>query len=363
MAIQQVGIFSHRKLVGYYRYADLFQILPLEITNSDLKMDFPLILEIDYCPEFFIGGKKALWYRDIWEAERLRVIQNKSGKRVNFSEPWGNFFEKETKRLRPRAVGEEVIHLLTLFTNHRFFSYGSEPHWFLSFDEHTNEDKQHWGELGYLFPTKVKDKLLSNVASYTEVNRVPVGEYRKKERDIIDISIKNEIMLPENIDRLFGLYFSLSDESKKIFYTACKFYNQALELKSTHPSLSLVASVTAIEALIENSEGRNCSECGAKPSIDRCKSCGLPRHQISSRFKQFFHTYGGDSELLNKFARDFYSFRSSVAHGGLLRDDLNDSGFYAGNNDEQQEFRRNSLEIVPKIIVNWLVQKDITNTS
>jgi hypothetical protein len=328
MAIQQIGLFSHIKLNGYYRYGNVFQILPLDVTKDTLLIDFPLILEVNYCPKVFIGEQSPLWYRDVWEEERLRSIENKSGKKVDFSETWGKAFELQTKSLRKIAIGEEVANLLTLFTNHRLFSYDSKQYWFLSIDETNKEFKQHWGQIGYLFPTKAQDQNLSDVASYTDVNRIPVDEYNKKMRDAFYVGSENEISFPADIDKLLDIYFGLSDENKKIFYIACKLYNQALELKSTHPSFSLVASVTAVEALIKDSSEKGCTECGAKPSIEQCASCGLPRHQISSRFKQFFIEYGEDSESMNRFARDFYTFRSSIAHGGLLREDLNDSGFH-----------------------------------
>ena len=56
-----------------------------------------------------------------------------------------------------------------------------------------------------------------------------------------------------------------------------------------------------------------------------------------------------------KFAGTLYITRSKLAHGGLLRDDLHDSGFYAGDKDEEQQFRRNSLILVRIAILNWLI--------
>jgi len=112
----------------------------------------------------------------------------------------------------------------------------------------------------------------------------------------------------------------------------------------------------AIEALVNCHEdnGPRCKECNAPESIEKCTVCGLPRYRVTSRFKNFLIKFC--SGLPNKFANTLYQVRSKLAHGGLLRDDLHDSGFYAGDKDEEQSFRRETRIVIRKVLLNWLIR-------
>ncbi len=185
---------------------------------------------------------------------------------------------------------------------------------------------------------------------------IPMKEYYARLRDAISSGEDNIILLPENIDALFDLYFGLDRNTKTAFYTACRLYKQSLELRSTYASLSLVSTVMAIEALVNcvKDKAQPCPKCGAPKSIETCPVCGLPRHRVRSRFKKFLLDFC--SELPKKFADALYDTRSKLAHGGLLRADLYDSGFYGGDKDEEEGLRRKSLVVIRIAILNWLIR-------
>lgn len=362
---KQTGIFSHRQLKSCYRYKDIFQILPVNVSDDiPLNMDYPLIIEARYSSDIWPKRDINFWFRDSWEMERWKTIQNKHGKEIDFSSEWGKAYEQETKYRRSNAIFEEIINLLTLFTNHRFFSYRNDQRWFTTFNHEKNESNQHWGSIGYKFNLNAtNEEKLSDISKYNDIKKVDSHAYNHKIRDAIYVGEHDqEITFPNDIDSLFNLYFDLNSDDMKQFYSACKLYVHALELKGSHPSLSLVSSAAAIEALNKDIEKITCTECGSKPSMETCDECGLPRHRISSKFKQFFSDYGSDSNEFNKFAKSFYSFRSNVAHGGLLRADHHDSGFYASDNDEQEQFCRNSLIVVQKLLLNWLIKHPRDNS-
>jgi len=413
LVTQQTGLFSQRQMSGYYRYKDIFQILPLNVSLEDQLIDFPLLLEIKYCPDVWPASSETFWYRDVWERDRLERIKNKSQmKRIDYDDDWIKAYQKTTKMKRSVAIYEEISNLLTLFSNHNFFKYSHENKWFLSnnkddddwikaskkttkmkrstaiFEKLSNlltslsnhiffkyngeqkcflaNDKEvdkftaQWGQVFYNFPSLVGDcNELSDVDGYEKIKKIKVQQYKKKSRESYCYSEDegaNDITFPADLDALFDKYFNLNNDDMGKFYTACKLYNQALELETTHSSLSLVASAMAIEALLNNEVEKY--KCGHEKSIEQCENeeCKIPIYGLNSRFKQFFLEYAADSPVMEKFAGKFYKFRSGIAHGGLLRDDLHDSGFYAGDNDEEQAFRGESLSITNHLLINWLVK-------
>ena len=191
-----------------------------------------------------------------------------------------------------------------------------------------------------------------------EVTKVPTKKYYARDRDAFYVGGDNTVQLPENIDQLFDLYFKLHPDRKTGFHTACRLYNKALELRNTCASLSLVAAVMAIEALVNSSEDdgpvKKCEECGTLESIEKCSVCGMPRYRATSRFTKFICDFG--SEDIKTFASALYRTRSKLAHGGLLREDLHDSGFCAGYKDEEKMFRMESLSLTRIAILNWLIK-------
>lgn len=359
--VQQTGLLSTQPLRGYYRYKDLFQIFPSATQNLSFQQDHPLILEICYFPEVWPHRDQLLWHRDFWERERFEYIREHSPKKeLNPSDEWVKAYQSQTMTRRLPAIIAEVSGLLTLFNNHRFFTYHAEQHWFIPIPAPDKDDaprRSLWGQLGYVHDALESGADLSE-PTCPEVTRVPIQKYYARFRDAIYAGEDNTVQLPESIDQLFDLYFKLHPDRKTGLHTACYLYNRALELRTTCASLSLVAAVMAIEALV-NCSGSDaplkvCEECRTPESIEKCSVCGLPRFRATSRFKQFLSDFG--SEDLKKFANDLYKTRSKLAHGGLLRDDLHDSGFYAREKDEERMFRMTSLSLVRIAMLNWLIK-------
>lgn len=357
---QQTGLLSAQPLRGYYRYRDLFQILPAAAQNQSFQHDHPLIIEICYFPDVWPHRDQLLWHRDLWERERFEYIRDHSPKKeLDPSDEWVKAYQYQTTTMRLPAIIGEVSGLLTLFANHRFFTYHAEQHWFIPIPSPDRDAPRRslWGQLHYVFdPLESGADLLEPTCP--EVARVPIQKYYARVRDAIYAGEDNTVQLPENINQLFDLYFKLHPDRKTGFHTACHLYNRALELRTTCASLSLVAAVMAIEALV-NCSGADapvkvCEECGTPESVEKCSVCGLPRYRATSRFKQFLSDFG--SEDLKKFANDLYKTRSKLAHGGLLRDDLHDSGFYAGKKDEERMFQRTSLSLARIAMLNWLIK-------
>lgn len=208
--VQQIGLFSPQPLRGYYRYRDLFQIVPVAKQNELFQHDHPLILEISFFPEVWPNRYELLWYRDIWERERFEYIRDHSSQReMDPSDDWVKEYQDQTTRLRLPAIVAETSTLLTLFANHRFFDYQTQQHWFIPLPP-TDEDSRRsvWGQIGYHFDMPESDGGFSTPTA-PEVLRIPLQKYYSRVRDAIYRGEDNTVKLSDNIDQLFDIYFGL----------------------------------------------------------------------------------------------------------------------------------------------------------
>ena len=169
---------------------------------------------------------------------------------------------------------------------------------------------------------------------------------------------KNDVQFPDALDDLLTIYFGLEADRKQAFYAACHLWVQASDLREIRAaSMSLVASVSAIETLVNfmDSPGPSCQECGAPPSVEICPQCGAPRYRLGSRFRDFLSDFAG---VEAKFANKLYSYRSNISHhGDLLREELFDSGFTKGGEDEQMIFQLTVRQATHIALVNWLISQ------
>jgi hypothetical protein len=153
---EQATAFSHSPLKGFYRYKDLFQILPHKKQNESFQHDHPLIIEISFDEEVYPERSDNIWHRDIWEKERFEFIKRRSRKRrMDPTDPWVKAYQDQTKRLRPPAIFKEVCNFLTLFTRYRFFTYDGKQGWFIPLQiqqngKIINQVESIWGQPGFI---------------------------------------------------------------------------------------------------------------------------------------------------------------------------------------------------------------------
>lgn len=356
---QQITVFSKSPLKGFYRYGDLFQIIPPTKQNGLYQHDHPMTVEIKFDQRIYPERKTNLWHRDVWEEERFEFIKRRSpNKKMDLGDPWVKAFQERTTMLRPAAIFTELRHLLTLFSNYRFFTYDGKQSWFIPIVPDKAKviaQEAVWGQVGYISKNRGPiEKFSENTCG--QLPMVPRSEYVKRFRDTKGYTEDDQIELPNDIAVLFNIYFSLPPIEKTAYYMACHLYNQALHFKSTIPSLSMVASVMAIEKLMNGNEEKNgtCSTCGAPVSIEKCDTCGTPIYRLRSRFREFMIEHSLPDQ--DKLYKEMYDVRSRLAHGGLLREDLFDTGFYAGENDNEDRLRRNSLIVVHDAMLHWLLK-------
>ena len=357
--ILQTTVLSKAPLKGAFKYAEIFQIYPFDEQNENYQHDHPLIIEIRLAQEVYPERSDEHWHRDIWEKERFEYIKRRSDKKkLESNDPWVVAYQEKTKQLRPSAIVSELCNLLTLFSHYRFFSYDGRQSWFIPLQRDEGKwdtSKSIWGQIGYASDKGGWLDDFTHVAN-DQVHFIPYNDYVKSFRDTIDLSKEYQIEFPDILPGLIAAYFALTAEQKLAYYSSCRLYNQALFFSHSLPSLSLVASVMAIEKLMNIGEEniQNCPTCGAPHSIERCDACDAPIYRIRSRFREFMRT--NSSSSMDDLYKQMYDTRSRLAHGGLLRDDLFDSGFYAGEKDNEDRLRRNSLIVVHDALLQWLIK-------
>lgn len=351
---EQTTIFSNSPLKGFYKYRNLFQIFPPKKQNELFQHDHPLVIEIKFQKEIYPEHSDILWHRDVWEKERFEYIKRRSPKeKMDPSDHWVKAYQDQTKRLRPSAIFKEVCNLLTLFTCYRFFTYDGKQSWFIPIRNQPNgkikiSDESIWGQSGYISEYGGTVKNFTNITC-DSAPLVPMDSYIKRFRDIKGYTEEDQIDFPDSINFLFDKYFSLPSIKKTVYYKACHIFNQALYFKYSIPSLSMVASVMAIENIMNFDT----------EDIPICENCNAPIYKSRSRFREFMSAYSLPDE--DKLYKDMYDIRSRLAHGDLLREDLFDTGFYAGEKDNEDRLRKNSLIVVNEALLHWLVNcKDST---
>ncbi len=350
-------LFSRSPLKGYFRFGDVFQVMPAPDSwpRPPFAMgDYPLILELRYDPELAPEREKDYWHRDVWERARDHELG---------TEGWTDdqiaARRQNTEMMRSTAIVKELTVLLSALTNHKIFDYDSSQSWTISRSD-SDKAETRWAQRGYAMPefSWPNAEFLSD-PTMEEAPRVPIEDHYRSLPDsyVVGSGDENQVRFPDALDVLLSIYFEWEADRKQAFYAACHLWGQASDLKNIKaPSMSLLASVSAIETLVNFSAdpGPSCRECGVSPSIEKCGVCGSPRYRLNSRFKEFLMDFAGpETESL---AGKLYNIRGRISHDGdLLREELFDSGFTKGGKDEQMIFQHSVTLATHIALVNWLI--------
>ncbi len=379
--IIRTSLLSHTPLTGWYRYADLFQLIPapLEAPRPPSSIGHhPLILELRFDPRIPPDRNTDSWHRDQWERDRDEELSKQPGA----TDEWLAAYRQSTEWSRGQALVKELTVLLTTLAGYTFFTYDGDHSWFLPLDpSHTGAaepedgERDDKGRFQPSAPRRAEDTDVSPVWGHTFYSApgdvatgggfsepvsepAPLVPQNKRGQWIQDawvISEPHRMELPHDLDALLDLYFTLEHRRKEAFYAASHLWVQCNALVSKAPSLSLVAAASAVETLVrcEEPKVKTCPSCNASESLEYCVKCHTPKYRLTSSFINFFETYGGPT--LGEFAERLYAFRSGISHSGrLLRIEFFDAGFNKGGKDEQMLFGMDVPRLARGAIVNWL---------
>jgi len=324
-------VFTKTPLTGLFRYKDFFQIYPADLKGmpkSNMQEHYPIILEYTTTEDDKI--------EPFSEYEILKDLKSYTATTL-------------TKQ-------DQILNLLTLFTNHLFFRYNDTTGtWGMPMlKDNPGEEANswsakwclklfHWPEL----PAQLKIESFSKT-EFSKVNYIPHFTYYYHDPNF-DYHSGKTITFPATIFIGLDSYYSLSKESREHINSAISHIVSAVELRYYKKTLSIIASFTAIETMV-NYEFRNVKH-------EQCGQCGQLRFKVAQKFRDYLFKYVGKSTSNKKKFNAFYSLRSKIVHAGeqlkteKLWNDLPKS-------DKHKEFL-NQLEIIQlgKIsIIHWLIK-------
>lgn len=317
-AVSQRYIYSHVKLNGYFKYKDIFQIIPLphNLPQSNITYDnHPFILQFKYLKtnDLMINVRRQT--EVCYKFVRLLNVFLKNG--ITYSQNtgtaiWGIDFE--TGNLGKFQEGYHHLDF-TPFSPSNFSD--------------TNQFE------------KVKE---INYQEYYQESSFPY----------------QEIVIPDNLSSSIDLAHELKSSDWNKFMRACTWIEMADKTWQDSRSSSFVSYVSALESFLEQPEickpPSGCGQLIASTIKDGevCEVCHQPRLKLNSRFKQFLSDHGIPDEF--KREKDLlYRTRSGLTHGGFLLvadlspfDRLGDKAFQEG------QLHRRLHYICIIVLYNWI---------
>jgi hypothetical protein len=327
--------FTKAPLPGLYRYRDVFQIFPADLENmpkSSLQNHFPNILEY--------------WIDDYEKVTPTSIFEDLGELQEHFSDN-ATALRKEDK----------ILGLLSAFTNNLFFRYRDlEGTWGIPVlrDAPEEEEANSWSSIWCLplfhfpdLPRQFRIDTFTDVA-LPAIKRLPhIAFYTYYPN--LDSDKTKHIILPHTIDLLFDAYFSLAPSTMSILDAAIANTVSAIELNNSRKTLSLLASFTAMETMV-NLEYKDAP-------LERCPSCGQPRYCIAKKFREYLLKYIGNSQYNKKKFNAYYTLRSKIVHTGRqLRTELLFNDVPKADRDEELLTRTEILQIGKMSITNWLLK-------
>ena len=270
---------------------------------------------------------------------------------------WEGLEELHTVTSRMSRKKEQIFSLLTSFSNNLFFEYlGLECNWALPLphpgtpQDAINNWSSTWSFRMYHFPELPDQLRITEFATHNlpDVARQSITTYFTHYPNL-DSNRDEPVVLPHELDNILDAYYSLDIDTRVVVDSAVAHTVSAVTLHNTNKTLSLLASFTALEAMV-NLENRG-------EAVVKCETCGQPRHSVSAKFRNFLLKYIGDSPQNKKKFNSYYTLRSNVVHAGrqlktekLFSDVPEDEAF------DELVIRIGILQLEKKAIAIWLLR-------
>ena len=285
-------IFTKTPLNKYFRFLDVFQILPChhlkDLPYSDLQRHYPAILE------YWTSYEEEVAVPEIFEGLK-------------------DFVTSTTRMIVKQDL---ILSLLSCFTNHLFFRYSDTTGtWGVPMldDNASREEMDTWSSKWNLVlfhsPGLSKQLKITGFSKH-QYNDIELSKHFPYYQDDpnLDTDKNREITFPETIYMDLDSYFSQDKESKDVLNTAISYAVSAIELKQIKKTMSVVAAFTAVETMV-NFEFRN-------QEAEKCNTCGQLQFKVAKKYRDYLLKYLGDSAHNKKKFNAYYSLRSKIVHTG-----------------------------------------------
>jgi hypothetical protein len=322
-------IFCKTKLTGHFRYRDEFQIYPADfegMPKSSIQEHHPIVLEyVIYDDEIIVPTK---------EKDELTDLRTLTASTL-------------TKQ-------DKIISLLTLFTNHYFFRFKDlTGYWGLPIlkdnpGEEANTWSSKWNMAMFHWPEYPEQFKLENFTELSIPKVDLIEHFSYYYNPNFDSYYGDKVItFPNTIYSGLDSYFAKNDETKKTLNSAISFVYSAMQMKGYEKTMSIIASFTAIETMVnwENIDFK----------AESCKVCGQLQFKVSQKYRDYLLKYIGKSDNNRKKINAFYKLRSEIIHTGAR---LKTEDLYANLPKEakDKEFLNHMevLQMSKLAVIHWL---------
>lgn len=324
-------IFTKVPLGGSFKVEGEFQVYPLPIPDVPRKegiKHFPCIIE--YC------------------------IRDEDKKKIKNEPELSSLDDLSSLSATTYTKLDKLLMLLTALSNNLFFRYEDMGGvWGMPIlDEDLtklNTATSSWCLQMFHFPDHTPKTIISGFTNFDgpEIRTVPHQYFYSYEPNF-DVDWTKNIILPTTLQSALQAYFSLDSATRTVVDFAMSYTASAVKLRSSQRTLSLLASFTGMETMV-NLEFKD-----AEP--ERCSDCGQLKYSIARKFREYLLKYIGDSPANKKKFNAYYKLRSRIVHTGqqlkteMLWPDI--------PNEEQHEerlLRYEILQLGKLAIANWLI--------
>jgi hypothetical protein len=330
-------VFTKTPLKGSFRFKGLFQIYPADLKGmpySNLQSHHPVILEYTTTEDDVITPKpNPNGFKNL-DALNIRTAT------------------KTTKE-------QEILNLLSLFSNHYFFRYYDPTGtWGMPVlkDNPGNEANKwsskwsmklfHWPEL----PEQLGIDSFKNLdIKYVEF--VDHESYYLRDPNFDHYS-NTIITFPNSITTGLNAYFSIDKEAKAVIDAAISYAVDSMEIMQHKKTLSIISAFTALETMV-NYEFRE-----FKPEV--CAKCSQPQYKVAQKFRDFLSKYLSEGTAQKRKFNALYSYRSKIIHTGqkLKTENLWNN---LGEAEEKEELisQLEAIQYSKLSIIHWLIHNNI----
>ena len=329
-------VFTKTPLKSYFRYKDLFQIYPADFENmpkSRFQKHHPIVLE--YLTD---------------ESEERNVPSDFEGLRDIY-----------LLLATTLTLEDKILNLLSVISNNLFFRYYDlTGAWGIPILEDNPGKKANlwaskWNMALFHWPELPKQLIIENftIRNEPEIEYKNHFDYYFKEPSF-DLYSNSTITFPDSIHKVLDSYFSKTIELQSILDTALSFSVSAVELMQHKKTLSILASFTSIETMV------NLEFQDFKP--EQCEACGQLKYKVHQKYLDYFLKYIGSSNHNKQKFSAYYKLRSKIVHTGQR---LKTENIYSEfTKDEEEKGFLNQVEILQlgkMAIVQWLLRNDNQN--
>ncbi len=308
LKVGSVHAFSGSKLLGYFKYKDYFQILPVPRHAPqpiDMITPQPLDLEFSYksTPNSLLDFQRR-------EYESLKIIR------------FLNIISPIPFSLGPRNDGHTWV-----------------------FNEGTT--KAFSAQKGYTYEgfSHIREKF-TDVSQLQPIKRDPYQNYYSK----LHGASSEGLIFPDNTESMLDKIFALNKGDYYKLSLAATWLTYSHKLWDISNSAGYIALVNTIESMLDHN--------GA-----RCKCCGQPIFSVTKKFVDFIEKYTGsmNNKDFRKFAAQLYLFRSDMSHGiTLFEADKKERGSHLAHVlSGQWQMQMSLSNVVITSLINWLLQAKV----